>query len=158
MIAASLEGRMRPDFPFFTSLDARRDHLARDVRLLPEIAERELAVAAKDISMAGLIGSLAMLFEFCDLGIELDVSRIPAPDGVPLAPWLTCFPSFGFLLACEESTVAECLRLFHETGISAHDLGTIDSSGIIRLCQGDQTVDCLPVVGVTGLDRNPSTA
>lgn len=156
VIAASLDGRMRPDFPFFTSLDARRDHLAHDVRLLPEVAERGLAIAAKDISMAGLIGSLAMLFEFSDAGIELDVSQIPTPDGVPLAQWLTCFPSFGFLLACEESTVEGCLRIFHETGLTAHDLGTIDASGMVRLCQGDQTVDCLPVAGVTGLDRNSS--
>ena len=58
-----LEGKMRPDFPFFPSFDERGDRLAGDVRLLADLAGDGAVEAAKDVSMAGLFGSLAMLLE-----------------------------------------------------------------------------------------------
>ena len=61
--AAASTGAMRPDFPFFPSFDERGDRLAGDVRLLAELAASRACVAAKDVSMAGLVGSLAMLLE-----------------------------------------------------------------------------------------------
>ena len=68
VVAACVDGTMRADFPFFPSFDERGKDLADDVRLLYTIANAGLAVAAKDISMAGLVGSLAMLLEWGAFG------------------------------------------------------------------------------------------
>ena len=63
VLACCLDGRMRTDFAFFTTLGPQGPRLAADVRLLAEAARTGLASAAKDVSMAGVIGSLAMLLE-----------------------------------------------------------------------------------------------
>lgn len=139
ILGCCLDGVMRPDFPFFTALDNRGDKMAGDVRLLAEIAERGLAVAAKDVSMAGLVGSLAMLLEANKLGVTVDLDDVPVPAGVDLAAWLGCFPSFSFLLTTPQDREHECLSMFHARGLTAVRLGILDDSGAINLRQGDRT-------------------
>ena len=92
MLGCCLDGQMRPDFPFFPSFDERGTKLAGDVRLLAEGAESGWVAAAKDVSMAGLVGSLAMLLECNRLGVSLDLDALPVPAGVTLERWINCFP------------------------------------------------------------------
>lgn len=56
-----------------------------------------LPAAAKDVGMAGIVGTLAVLAESSGCGAELEVSRLPRPPGTALADWLTCFPGFAML-------------------------------------------------------------
>ena len=58
LVACCLDGTMRPDFPFFSSLPARGGLVAEDVRLLPRVAETGACVAAKDVSMANSAATL----------------------------------------------------------------------------------------------------
>lgn len=53
--------------------------------------------AAKDVSMAGIAGTLGMLAEASGCGAVLDVARVPRPAGATMGDWLTCFPGFGML-------------------------------------------------------------
>jgi hypothetical protein len=55
--------------------------------------------AAKDVSMAGIVGTAGMLAEASGCGAELDVAAIPRPAGALLADWLSCFPGFAMLSA-----------------------------------------------------------
>jgi putative N-acetyltransferase (TIGR04045 family) len=57
--------------------------------------------AAKDVSMAGVAGTLGMLAEASGCGAVLDVDRIPRPAAASVGDWLTCFPGFGMLTADE---------------------------------------------------------
>jgi putative N-acetyltransferase (TIGR04045 family) len=57
--------------------------------------------AAKDVSMAGIAGTLGMLAEASGCGAVLDVARVPRPAGVTVGDWLTCFPGFGMLTTDE---------------------------------------------------------
>jgi selenophosphate synthetase-related protein len=138
VFAACVEGRMREDFPFFPSFDERGDRLAGDVRLLAEGAAAGWVAAAKDVSMAGLIGSLAMLLECNRLGATLDLDALPVPAGVTLRQWLTCFPCFAFLLCVPAGAEAECLRAFAGRGLAAAVAGSLDDTGELRLHQGGQ--------------------
>src|ERR1700730_15236852 len=63
IVAGITEGTMRRDFPFFRSFEERGRRLGEDVRVLAQIAAEGSCVAAKDVSMAGLSGSLVMLLE-----------------------------------------------------------------------------------------------
>ncbi len=155
VVAACIDGTMRTDFPFFPSFAERGSDLAGDVRLLHEIANAGLAVAAKDISMAGLVGSLAMLLEWGTFGATLDLAALPAPSGVPLAVWCNCFPCYGFLLTCEPDRTDGCVRRFTDRGLAAARLGTVDNTGRITLRAGDQQRTALDLSStpVTGLRR-----
>jgi len=153
VVAACIEGTMRADFPFFGSFDQRGADLADDVRLLHAIAGDGLAVAAKDISMAGLVGSLAMLLEWGTFGADVDLDALPVPAGVPLARWCNCFPCYGFLLTCEPDRTAACVRRFHDRGLAVARVGAVDPTGRVRLTAGGRsaTVVDLTVTPVTGL-------
>jgi selenophosphate synthetase-related protein len=153
-LLACLEGDMRSDFPFFRSFEPRGERLGGDVRLLAGLADAGACVAAKDVSMAGLIGSLAMLLEPTRCGVVLDVDAIPRPDGVDLERWLVAFPCLAFLLCMpDDAAEAACRRAAEERGLSYDRLGTIDASGRIELRAGDQqrTVIDLTAEDVTGL-------
>ncbi|MFE4815692.1 MSMEG_0567/sll0787 family protein [Streptomyces sp. NPDC056704] len=57
--------------------------------------------AAKDVSMAGIAGTLGMLAEASGCGAVLDVAAVPRPGGASMGDWLTCFPGFGMLTTDE---------------------------------------------------------
>jgi len=153
VLGCCVQGAMRSDFLFFPSFDERGARLAGDVRLLADLATAGTAVAAKDVSMAGLVGSLAMLLEPGRLGVSLDLDLLPVPDGVPLADWLACFPCYAFLLCCPPSQVSACLGAFADRDLSAASLGVIDDTGRVRLRRGDEIVDVFDLgrEGVTNL-------
>ena len=99
---------MRSDFPFFPSFDERGDELAGDVRLLAELAVDGIVDAAKDVSMAGLFGSLAMLLEPTRCGVSI-ASSGAGPAGVEFVDWALCFPCFSFLVTMPPG-VEDCCR------------------------------------------------
>ncbi len=155
IVAANTVGTMRTDFPFFPSFAERGNEMAADVRVLASIAATGACVAAKDISMAGLVGSLAMLLEWSKLGVIVHLDEIPRPGTVPIQDWLTCFPAYGFLLCSPPGRASECLAAFHARGLDAAVVGQIDESGVLALRSADQqaTVLDLAAGGVTGLAR-----
>jgi uncharacterized protein len=134
VVGGCVQGRMRPDFPFFPSFDERGEKLAGDVRLLAEGAADGWVVAAKDVSMAGLVGSLAMLLECNGLGATVDLDALPVPDGVTVEQWVTCFPCLAFLMCVPDGREADCLRAFGRRGLAAAPVGTLDEGGELRLC------------------------
>jgi selenophosphate synthetase-related protein len=139
VFAGCVDGRMRDDFPFFPSFDERGERLAGDVRLLAEGAAAGWVEAAKDVSMAGLVGSLAMLLECNELGANLDLDALPVPAGVPLRQWVTCFPCFAFLLCVPPGAERDCLSAFGERGLAAAVVGTLDATGEVRISRAGQT-------------------
>jgi selenophosphate synthetase-related protein len=157
IVACVTEGSMREDFPFFRSFDERGPRLADDVRVLAQIAEDRSCVAAKDVSMAGLVGSLVMLLECGRLGATIDLDAVPRPDRLPLATWLNSFPCFAFLLCSPAGRAKACIRPFLERGIAAAVVGVLDDSGEVAIARGDQraVVFDLGEESVTGL-RPPS--
>ncbi|HZD69358.1 MAG TPA: AIR synthase related protein [Actinomycetes bacterium] len=155
LFCACLEGRMREDFPFFSSIRERGPALADDVRLLADLAEAGRCLAAKDVSMAGVLGSLAMLLEPTRCGVMVELERLPRPPGVPLAAWAGAFPSFAFLLCTPPSEVAACRDAFTARGLACEQIGRLDASGAVRAGLGRQEgllIDLRrePVTGLRG--------
>ena len=79
--------------------DSTSDRSSAELRSMLDVIGRSRPHAAKDASMAGIVGTLAMLTEASGCGAELEVARIPRPNGARMADWLTCFPGFAMLLA-----------------------------------------------------------
>jgi len=155
IVAACTTGEMRTDFPFFRSFEERAADLAGDVRALATVASSGDCVAAKDVSMAGLVGSLAMLLEWSGLGVTVDLETLPRPEGVSWPKWLTCFPAYAFLLCSPPGHEEACISAFRDRGLEAASVGRIDTTGRLALRLGDQvaTVLDLTVSPVTGLAR-----
>jgi selenophosphate synthetase-related protein len=107
--------------------------LRADLEILPAIAEQKLAAAAKDISMAGVVGTGLMLLEASRLGGWIDINAIPRPASIPLERWLLAFPSYGYLLSVAAENVAAVTQMFTARGIAAAAIGSTDSSRVVRL-------------------------
>jgi AIR synthase-related protein len=132
--AIDLRGRYREPFDNWeAATTAPPGRLRADLEILPNIAERELSGAAKDISQAGIIGTAAMLAECSQIAIRIDIASIPRPDGVPLQRWLLSFPSFGYLLTASPENLASVLASFHARGIAAAEIGDISAGTQVEI-------------------------
>ena len=129
LMAVDLRGRFEEPYPFWNaSVGAPAARLRADLELLPQLAESGLCDAAKDISMAGTLGTALMLLECSQVGARIDLDAIPKPDGVPLARWVTAFPSFGYLLAVREEHAARVQAQFAACSLACAAIGTVDAS------------------------------
>lgn len=153
LMACCLEGQMREDFPFFSSIRARGAKLAEDVELLPRLAEAGLCNAAKDVSMAGVLGSLAMLLEPTRCGTVVELEALPRPDGIPLAAWISAFPTFGFLLSAPPEEEAAIRSQFRGRDLVCERIGTVDDTGLLKVRLGNEESQLLDLntQSVTGL-------
>ncbi|WP_369857866.1 sll0787 family AIR synthase-like protein [Candidatus Thalassolituus haligoni] len=110
-----------------TSAPAER--LQGDLALLADIADAGLAVAAKDISQAGLLGTCTMLLESARCGAVIDLASIPKPASVCWQDWLCAFPSYGYVLTTTADQLAELLACFHRRDIAAAAIGRLTEGG-----------------------------
>ena len=139
VMAVDLRGAYREPFPYWNaSTEAPARRLRDDLELLPLLAERGLCTAAKDISMAGAVGTALMLLECSEVGAVIDLDAIPRPPDVPLMRWLTSFPSFGFVLSVAPDDVDTVCALFRERGLAAAPIGKVDDSLLLTLTQGTE--------------------
>ena len=137
VMAVDLRGAYEEPFPYWNaSTKAPAARLRDDLELLPLLAERGLCKAAKDISMAGAIGTALMLLECSEVGAVIDIDAIPRPPEVPLLRWLASFPSYGFIFSVAPDNVDAVCALFHERGLAAASIGTVDDSLQLTLTQG----------------------
>jgi AIR synthase-related protein len=138
MMAVDMRGAFMDPYPFWNaSVDAPPTRLRDDLELLPIIAESCLCRAAKDISMAGALGTALMLLECSQAGATIDLARIPMPPGVPALRWLSAFPSYGFVLSVARENVDAVERLFTAREIACATIGTVDASREVVLRRGD---------------------
>lgn len=79
--------------------DSTTGRSAAELRAMLGAVATARPAAARDVSMAGLAGSLGMLAEASGCGAVLDVPAIPRPAGATMGDWLTCFPGFAMLTA-----------------------------------------------------------
>lgn len=136
--AIDLRGRYREPFSNWeAATDAPAHRLRGDLGLLPDLAEAGLSKAAKDISQGGIIGTAAMLAECSDVGLSIDITAIPKPDGVDLERWLQTFPSFGYLLSVRPDRVDETLQRFRARDIAADTIGEIGAGTTISIHDGE---------------------
>jgi hypothetical protein len=134
LMAVDLRGAYEEPFPYWNaSTSAPAARLQADLELLPAFAEEGLCDAAKDISMAGTVGTALMLLECSGVGAVIDLDAVPRPADVPLQRWLGSFPSYGFLLSLRPGHVDAVRRRFAARGLAAAVIGEIDESRTLSL-------------------------
>ncbi|WP_035868485.1 MSMEG_0567/sll0787 family protein [Cryptosporangium arvum] len=102
-LTVDLGGGWRPGYTG-RQWDSSSTRTTADLRAMGAFVGAYRPAAAKDVSMAGVVGTLGMLAEAGGCRAVLDVAAVPRPDGVPTGDWLTCFPGFGMLTAAAPDT------------------------------------------------------
>ena len=95
-LSVDLGGGWRPGYTG-RQWDSTTHRSSTQLQQLTGLVARNAPAAAKDVSMAGVVGTLGMLAESSGCGAVLDVAAVPRPDGVSAGDWLTCFPGFAMV-------------------------------------------------------------
>lgn len=140
LLAIDLRGERWGDYLLNWDSHRSKDSasLVADLGVLCSVARDGLAVSAKDVSNAGILGSLAMLLENAGLGASVDLGSIEVPARFSLQDWLKVFPSYGFILVCGSSREEDTIDSFQQRGIWAARIGRTDDSRILRLLLGKE--------------------
>lgn len=134
LMAIDLRGKFEGAYPYWNaSTKASPERLRGDLEILPNLAEQNLCDTAKDISMAGVIGTAMMLLECSKVGAEINLDELPIPQDVPILRWLSAFPSFGFLLSVRPENSAAVIERFKDRFIACKEIGVINDSNLVHL-------------------------
>ncbi|MHA2263434.1 MAG: AIR synthase related protein [Candidatus Thorarchaeota archaeon] len=99
--------------------DRTEEEVVMRLSIMDRLARSHLLNAAKDVSVAGMIGTAGMLVEYSGKGgtVDLDAVRESSPSEISLVDWLRMFISLGFLLAVPEAQGgARHVRLLQRPG------------------------------------------
>jgi putative N-acetyltransferase (TIGR04045 family) len=144
-LTADLGGRWRPGYTG-RQWDSTTSRTSVELRTMLASVGAVRPAAAKDVSMAGVAGTLGMLAESSGVGAVLDVAAVPRPPHTTTGDWLTCFPGFAMLTTdlpgapvppAGPAVTAEC--------------GELVAGGGVRLRWPDGALTEVVPAGVTGL-------
>ncbi|MDD4802434.1 MAG: sll0787 family AIR synthase-like protein [Syntrophomonas sp.] len=152
MLVYKHEGRLNDVFDFWDcSSMCSPEQLRSELEILPLLAELRLCDTAKDVSMAGIIGTTIMLLDTSGYGARLDLDKISYPPGVDVEKWLRAFPSYGFILSVRPRNVKDVRVLFEERGICCASYATVIDSPTVTIESRGDSIDIwdlkLPLMG-----------
>jgi selenophosphate synthetase-related protein len=116
------------------------EELLYRLEALPLIAEQGLSCAAKDISNAGILGTISIMLENSGKGGFIDLAAIPHPENIPLIEWLHCFQSFGFILSVKPDNSQSVMDLFAERNITSGIIGHVTDDSVVTVRQDQETL------------------
>lgn len=112
------------------------EELLDRLETLPLIAEEELAKAAKDVSNAGILGTVSIMMENSGRGAIIELDSIPKPVEIELPDWLVCFQSFGFVLSVPSTKSDSVISIFKGRDITASVIGKVINEPTVTLTDG----------------------
>lgn len=115
--------------------DRSSENVVKRLSVMNEIAERHLVTASKDVSVAGLAGTSAMMLEYSGMGgiIDLDAIDRARPQNIILEDWLRMYISLGFLVATKEEKLPNLKNVVKKHELSACQIGTVDATREVKL-------------------------
>lgn len=143
-LLADLGGSWRPGYRG-QQWDSTTSRSSTELMDMASVIRTMNPAAAKDVSMAGIVGTLGMLAEASGTGAELDVANVPHPKDADIGSWLTCFPGFAMLTADREARTSPI------DSVVAEACGTLTADRGVRLRWPDGRTTTAIRSTVTGL-------
>jgi len=141
-MAVDLDGQWHGDAPYWKAFENVPAPRLRDkLEVIPRLAEAGLLLAAKDISNAGILGTLLMLLEPNRCGARINLAALPQPADAPLERWLQVFPSYGFLLTLLPEDLPTVQAAFAFEGLHCACVGEVDASARLQVAQGSESIE-----------------
>jgi putative N-acetyltransferase (TIGR04045 family) len=141
-LTADLGGGWRPGYAG-RQWDSTSHRSSEELQQMVSAVARAKPAAAKDVSMAGVVGTLGMLAEAGGCGAILDIADVPKPEAASMGDWLTCFPGFAMLTAGPQELDAGPA----ESRVCGH---LTDGQGVSLRWPDGEITEVIPA-GVTGM-------
>ena len=117
------------------------EHVVGRLSVMNELAEQYLVHAAKDVSVAGMVGTASMMLEYSGKGGLLDIDLIDStrPPSVEIEDWLRMFVSLGFLVSVSPNALVQLGKVVEKHDLRATRIGEVDDSLKVRLRLGEES-------------------
>lgn len=115
--------------------DRPSDEIVQRLSVMNILAEQHLLTASKDVSVAGIVGTAAMMLEYSGKGgiLFLDEVEKSRPSEIPLEDWLRMYISLGFLVATSKENYSRLESIARNQSMYCYIIGAVDSSREIKL-------------------------
>ncbi|HEY8865533.1 MAG TPA: phosphoribosylformylglycinamidine synthase subunit PurL, partial [Solirubrobacteraceae bacterium] len=114
-----------------------------------ELLDRGLLVSLQDLGAAGLTSSAAEMASKGEVGIDIDVARVPLREaGMEPFEVMVSESQERMLCVVEPARVDEVLALCDRWEINAAAIGVVTTSGDFRVLRGDEVVGTMPVAAL----------
>ncbi len=110
-----------------------KERIRRILNIMPSLAEKNLLTSAKDISNAGILGTIAILLELSKKGGLVDSELIPWDSRMPLKKWLKVYPSYGFVITAAPKNSSKIIKIFKKERIACHRIGVVISGSELKV-------------------------
>ena len=115
------------------------EELIHRLEVLPIIAEKGWAYACKDVSNAGLLGTLSIMMENSGRGADIDLDAVPCPPQLGILDWMVSFQSYGFILSVNPENSGSVIDLFRERRIHAGVVGRVTDQRQVTIRSGSDS-------------------
>jgi len=117
------------------------EDVVKRLSVMNDIAERQLVTASKDVSVAGIAGTAAMMLEYSGMGgiIDFDAIDRARPSDIILEDWLRMYISLGFLVATKEENLPILKQVAKEHDLSACRIGSVDDTRVVKLSMNGES-------------------
>ncbi len=111
-----------------------------------ELLQRELLVSLQDLGAAGLTSSAAEMASKGEVGIEIDVARVPLREA-DMEPFEVMVSESQERMLCvvEPDNLAAVLALCEKWEVGGSAIGTVTSTGRVRVTRDGELVGDMPV-------------
>ncbi len=103
------------------------------LKIMPWLAEKGLLTSAKDISNAGILGTIAIILELSKKGGIVDSELIPWDSRMPLKKWLKVYPSYGFIITSKPANSPQIINAFKKQNIACNRVGVVLSGSELKV-------------------------
>ena len=115
------------------------DEVVMRLSVMNSLADEHILTASKDVSVAGVVGTAAMMLEYSGRGGILDLNAIDSskPSGIGFEDWIRMYISLGFLVATPRVNLERLQDIVSKHGLSSTVIGLVDDSNKVKLKMSD---------------------
>lgn len=115
--------------------DRSSEEVVLRLSVMNSLASEQLLTASKDVSVAGVVGTAAMMLEYSGKGGILDLNAIDSsrPSGIDLDDWLRMYISLGFLISIPNENLERVEEIASRHGMTSVVVGIVNNSKEVRL-------------------------
>ena len=113
-----------------------------------EIAKRKIVNSSKDLSNAGIFGTIMQLINYSKVGAIINITRIKIPPALKqanytLETFIQMFLTTSYILTAQQEHCEEVLKIFSNHGLVATIIGEITTKRVLKINDGKDSIDVL---------------
>lgn len=117
-------------------------------KAMNEIAKKKIVNSSKDLSNAGIFGTIMQLVNYSKVGALVNVNKIKIPPalkqaGYMLETFIQMFLTTSYILTAQQEHCEEVIKIFKKRGLEATIIGEIITENVLKISDGKDSFDVL---------------